>query len=374
MTGEDGAAAKRLATAVADTYSRSAAGGYLYLVGWGALAYAARLHENHLHAAIGVAVVFLAIAVSRQRMRPPQATSAARAWLNRYTGVVLASALLWGCVQAWMLLDEHVGTTEKNVSLIGTIAYATVFAHLYATSMRLACGGIAVMMLPTLTMLWSDSRMHAMAATLTLYALYLVVAVIRSHRDYERQLDLHEELSKQRDLYERLSCTDALTGLFNRRHFSATLDRLTRQAQRGSGTIVMLLVDVDHFKAINDRHGHLTGDAALKSIADAMKRCFSDLDALLARVGGEEFGILLTGVDLESARPLAERLRRTLADSTMVCEGESVTMTVSIGLGSYHAASHRDGDDFYRSVDAALYAAKSQGRNRTMVEARQVPL
>ncbi|MEO8012071.1 MAG: GGDEF domain-containing protein [Dokdonella sp.] len=360
-------AAQRLMMSVAETYSRSAVGGYLYLVGWGALSYAARLHENHVQLAIAVAVAFFAIAMLRQHMRPPQAVAATRSWLTRYTCVVLASGLLWGCMQAWMLLDERVGATVKNVSLIGTIAYATVFAHLYATSMRLAVGGIVMMILPTLAILWSDSRLHPMAATLTLYSMYLAVAVIRSHRDYQRQLDLHEELSKQRDLYAHLSRTDALTGLFNRRHFSAVLERLTQDAHHDSRQIALLLVDVDHFKAINDRHGHVIGDAALKSIADLMQQCFRVPGSILARVGGEEFAIVLQGMDQARVRTLAEQFRSTLAASPLACAGVPVWMTASMGIGYFDADTHLDEDGFYRAVDAALYVAKSEGRNRTMV-------
>ncbi len=358
-------AVPRLMLTVAETHSRSAAGGYLYLVGWGALTVAAGLNASHLHAVIAFAVLFLAIAWLRHRMSPPGDARATPGWMVRYICVVLSSALLWGIVQMWVLLDTHVEKDVKYVSLVGTIAYATVFSHLYATSLRLAGGGVALMMVPTLAILWGDPHLRVMAATLSLYTVYLFVAAIRSHRDYQRQLDLHEELSRQRDLYEHLSRTDPLTGLFNRRHFTAVLEQWTRSSTRDAQPVSLLLIDIDHFKSINDRHGHVAGDLTLKAIADLMQRTCGAPDRVLARVGGEEFAILMKGLDDANVRALAEQFQRTLAKPVVVIEGMQLIVSVSIGAGHFDAAQHDDEGDFFRVVDSALYVAKAEGRNRT---------
>jgi diguanylate cyclase (GGDEF)-like protein len=160
--------------------------------------------------------------------------------------------------------------------------------------------------------------------------------------------------------YAQLSRIDPLTGVANRRHFSERLEAL---AQAGDGSaFALLILDIDHFKRINDRHGHAVGDACLQAIAARMRAAFP-ASALLARLGGEEFGVLIedpAGPAVQSA----EAFRATLATTPLDCDGADVQLTVSIGVGVFEPRRHGDGDGFYRAVDRALYDAKERGRNR----------
>ena len=162
----------------------------------------------------------------------------------------------------------------------------------------------------------------------------------------------------------RLSRTDPLTGLANRRRFEEAFDEAwDRAARADGGPLSLLIVDADHFKRINDRHGHAAGDAVLRSLARALAASIHRPADLVARVGGEEFAVLLPATDAEGAARVAETIRRTASRLPAGAPGIPA-VTVSIGL-----ATGRPGvgaaADLYRRADAALYEAKATGRNRT---------
>jgi diguanylate cyclase (GGDEF)-like protein len=249
------------------------------------------------------------------------------------------------------------------VSLIATIGYATVFANIYSTVRRLAVVGVCVLFVPVLVVLWSQPADRALAAAMSFYSIYLAGALVRSHAEYRRRLRLDLALREQRDLYEHLSRTDALTGVYNRRHFTARLDQLAQRAQMGGAGFTLLILDIDHFKQVNDRYGHVVGDACLKALADRLQRAFAPYPALLARLGGEEFGVLFEGSEA-AAFSAAEGLRHDLVMRPLECDGQRITVTASMGLGAFDPIAHGDGDGLYRAVDLALYEAKGLGRNR----------
>jgi two-component system, sensor histidine kinase LadS len=157
---------------------------------------------------------------------------------------------------------------------------------------------------------------------------------------------------------------DALTGVYNRRGFLEHARPLFDAATRAATPVGVLMVDIDHFKALNDRHGHEAGDQALIAVARRLSTVARETD-VLARWGGEEFLLLLPGTTATEAARLAERLRIVLADTPVdIGNGESVRLTASIGVGC--ASSCDSLDALIRQADAALYAAKDGGRNRVV--------
>lgn len=167
---------------------------------------------------------------------------------------------------------------------------------------------------------------------------------------------------KQRDL-ERLTRQDGLTGLFNRNTFvELTRQELDRAQRQGSATAILLL-DLDHFKLINDTWGHPAGDAVLRNVALVASATVRSTD-LVGRLGGEEFIILLPGTSLDAARKLAEKLRVRLQASPTPWESSAISATVSIGLAGTSASEKRSFDVLYNEADKALYIAKLRGRNR----------
>jgi len=157
---------------------------------------------------------------------------------------------------------------------------------------------------------------------------------------------------------ERLALSDPLTGLANRRAFHAEAERELARMRRGHATCAVLMVDIDHFKKINDRHGHDAGDAALCRFA-AVARQTLRADDLAARIGGEEFAVLLCDVDAEAALAVAQKLRLALAGDQAP---DSAAFTVSIGVAAATLASTVNG--LLVEADSALYRAKAGGRNR----------
>lgn len=360
----------RLAQVVHDSYERSKLAGFLYLFGWAVVAWLAGAQQFAPLPTLAMAMVFLVLGVLRLAMRPPPAEDAAanRRWLRRYALVLPLAPLAWSGVQGWMLLDPRFGAEVRMVSLIATIGYATVFVNVYTTVRSFAVVGATALFLPTLVILWLDQDQRALAVAMTFYAVYLVGALLRTHVEYRRRLDLDIALREQRDLYEGLSRTDPLTGVCNRRHFSERLDALATRAREGGPGFCLLILDVDHFKHVNDRYGHAVGDACLQALADRLQQVFTPPLCLLARLGGEEFGVLMeTGED--EARRAAERLRASLVASPLVLDGRPMLVTASIGLGRFDPDRHGDADGLYRAVDSALYAAKDAGRDRIAADA-----
>ncbi|WP_426168084.1 CHASE domain-containing protein [Pseudoduganella sp. R-31] len=180
--------------------------------------------------------------------------------------------------------------------------------------------------------------------------------VIVSTIDITERKRLNEELLQ-------LATTDFLTGLPNRREFMTRLEDEQARLQRDvGGRAAVLMLDIDYFKDINDAHGHDWGDAVLRHLAGLMRDSQRKID-MLGRVGGEEFAILLPGADLEAARAFAERLRQRIAETPMGRNGNSIAITVSIGIASM-APADRSGDAALVRADHALYRAKRAGRNR----------
>lgn len=356
----------RLQQVVADTWQLSKVGGFLYLFGWAVIAWLGGVPGFAPVAGLAIGAGFLAMALLRVAMRPPAGDddAAARRWLRGYAVVLPLASVLWAGVQAWVLLDPRFDQDTRMVSLVATIGYATVFANVYSTVRRLAVIGVCVLFLPMLAVLWSQPEARALAVAMSFYAMYLAGALVRSHAEYRRRLRLDEALREQRDLYEHLSRTDSLTGLYNRRHFTAHLAHAAERALRGGAGFSLVVLDIDHFKHVNDRHGHAAGDACLQALAQRLQAAFPGPGCLLARLGGEEFGVLCEGGHAQ-ALVRAESLRRDLALSPLDCgPGGRLPVTVSIGIGAFVPAAHGDAEGLFRAVDLALYAAKDEGRNR----------
>ena len=165
-----------------------------------------------------------------------------------------------------------------------------------------------------------------------------------------------------------LSSRDALTGLANRRQFELALAReIDRVARAGEPALVMM-VDIDHFKRVNDVHGHPAGDLVLKTVADALQDCIRPMDTL-ARFGGEEFAMILPNCPPAFGQAVAERVRSHVQSrSVLLASGEAVAVTVSIG-GAYAPQWVRSSAPLWiERADQQLYRAKHEGRNRACLE------
>jgi diguanylate cyclase (GGDEF)-like protein len=169
-----------------------------------------------------------------------------------------------------------------------------------------------------------------------------------------RRLKLYKDI-------ETLAITDGLTGVYTRRYFIERFDEEIKRSLLRKSSFSFLMVDADHFKMINDRHGHLAGDQVLKEISNIIQENVRAID-IVGRFGGEEFCVVLPDTDLEGARVVAERIRKSAEKREIKAYDSALRVTLSIGLAVYPS----DGkllEELMDKADWALYRAKSQGRN-----------
>ncbi len=168
--------------------------------------------------------------------------------------------------------------------------------------------------------------------------------------------------SYQKDI-EKMATIDKLTGLYNRQAFDMLFDALVLDLRRIPGDLSLLLLDIDHFKRINDEHGHLAGDAVLKHIAVLIRTRLRETD-IKCRWGGEEFLLLLKGCDLQRATKMADDLRQEIMNNPLQLGEKVLAVTVSIGVSGFSTGDDRDA--LIDKADTALYVAKSNGRNQVV--------
>jgi diguanylate cyclase (GGDEF)-like protein len=181
----------------------------------------------------------------------------------------------------------------------------------------------------------------------------------------QKQL-LEQELREVNARLERLASVDELTGLLNRRALEAALRRDLALADRERKALSILLLDIDHFKKVNDTWGHQTGDAVLTMVGTTLTQSLRGSD-VAGRYGGEEFMCLLPATDVAGAKVVAERLRAAFLDRSVPTRDSSIGITVSIGSASVCGPGCRDAlEVIVRRADECLYRAKAEGRNRVV--------
>jgi diguanylate cyclase (GGDEF)-like protein len=178
-----------------------------------------------------------------------------------------------------------------------------------------------------------------------------------------RELRLRQRAERE---LAQLAATDALTGVANRRMLDQSLRHEWFRAQRSGKSLSLLMIDADHFKAFNDRHGHQAGDQALRELARVITANVRRPADLVARYGGEEFSVILAETDSVGAQQIAEHVRAAVEQLPRM-EGDEMPMTVSIGISTWTVASEISLEQLLFAADRALYQAKEGGRNRVVL-------
>lgn len=191
------------------------------------------------------------------------------------------------------------------------------------------------------------------AAATTIAMCLLTLFLVRS------ELARHHEHNKS---LSRIAYRDELTGIDNRRAFMESGRRELVRSDRSGRPVLLMMMDVDHFKAINDKHGHATGDEVLVQLAECLRRELREYD-LVARIGGEEFAVMIAEMSLDQGKFTAERLRKAVEKLHSLVGGKIPAITTSIGLAEYESG-REDLDGLMSRADRALYKAKHSGRNR----------
>ncbi len=166
------------------------------------------------------------------------------------------------------------------------------------------------------------------------------------------------------DNMKKLTLSDPLTGVYNRRYIIEKLPVDLLNVRLLSKDLSVIMVDIDHFKADNDTYGHLAGDQALKKVAETVSGCIRRSSDWIARYGGEEFVICMPGAGLEIAKTMAELMRKSVEQSSILYDGMEFCVTASFGVQNIKSTESDSVDDLLKHVDEKLYLAKENGRNR----------
>ena len=259
------------------------------------------------------------------------------------TSVIMALFMLLGAWELWR------NRSEVLPSRMPAIAVYVSFAVLVAA--RTALLHLAPFPIGALPI--SPAWLAGFGLIAFVHALFLAGFILSMTRE------------RQEEEQRKFALSDPLTGLLNRRAFLDQAKRASRRRWGGRDRVAMLVLDLDHFKSINDRFGHETGDQVLQNFADVARGATRPGD-LLYRMGGEEFCFVLPGATVAEANIIAEGIRISFADSSIERGQRRVTATVSIGIAATEQASS-DPELLLAAGDSALYRAKAAGRNRTVV-------
>lgn len=195
-----------------------------------------------------------------------------------------------------------------------------------------------------------------------LVSLFLILPIIRTQLQEEHKLRaMTLSLSQRSETLEIAALTDALTGTQNRRFFDDALREYLAEFAKIDKPIGLLVLDIDHFKLVNDTHGHDVGDLVLQAVANALKDMTRYHD-VVARLGGEEFAIVTPNLDEEKLAMLAERIRKDIHGLAIVANNARIRVTISIGMAVWDGKE--SAAQFYSRADKQLYNAKRTGRNR----------
>ena len=199
-------------------------------------------------------------------------------------------------------------------------------------------------------------------ATALVFGIFFIYPLIRQQVREEGKLRaMTKTLSARSETLEQAALTDALTGMQNRRYFDDALREYLEEFRRIGRPVGLMILDLDHFKQINDTHGHDVGDDVLRAVANCLKDMTRYHD-VVARLGGEEFAVVTPNMDADMLVKFAERIRKAVAGMSIVSGNIRLKVTTSVGLAVWD--NRETAEQFYRRADRQLYEAKRQGRNR----------
>lgn len=183
---------------------------------------------------------------------------------------------------------------------------------------------------------------------------------------FKYSLEFADYQKVQNQKYQHANC-DSVTKLYNRRFFTDIISKEFSYSKRTKNPLSLLMVDIDHFKKINDLHGHLVGDQILAKVGDLIKNSVRH-ENIACRYGGEEFAIILRSTGPLAAEQVAERIRKSIEESAMVSGTISINITVSIGIATYDHSNFQTFEELVKFADELLYESKLNGRNRTTLK------
>ena len=280
---------------------------------------------------------------------------------------VLASATHWSAMTIWSLRAPELQPIRIAMMLVVTgMAGSGTFAVAFITALRIFFPLILLVPAATILILSGHPVEWTWGALSLAFLVYVLPSAYRRQQDYRAAVGTTLLLEERTRELEQISFTDTVTGLKNRNYFDTHLELEWHRAHRLQYPLSLLLVDLDRFKFINDTYGHPAGDACLAAMGAHLLRDRHRAGDILARIGGDEFAILLINCDAAAAELIAASVCQGMRELELVEQGQPLRVTASIGIATETPAAPElvDIKAFISCADSALYAAKAQGRDQ----------
>jgi diguanylate cyclase (GGDEF)-like protein len=346
-----------------DIDERSINGIYVYLATWLLVGGATGFYQQNLVFFWVTAIVFFLLGLIRLAVHlhysKHQSTNNAtrKTWLFFN---VLCPAGIYSVLFSLSIVEPSFEPIFTYL-LMAIFALVSTGAVIFAPMKKLSVAFLtALTPLPFICAVFLSGERLVEGLMLLLYSTYMFAQAIKLNREYLHNL-------KQRYKLNKLNLQDSLTGISNRRRFDEAFESAWKSALRSKSLLSLILIDIDYFKTVNDQYGHSAGDEVIKSIAQVIQSiCQRDTD-VVARLGGEEYAVLLSNYQIEKLGDFAEKIRQSI-QSTETQSGENkIRVTASLGVTHTTAELNKSTKELFNIADKNLYAAKEQGRNRVII-------
>jgi diguanylate cyclase (GGDEF)-like protein len=354
-----------------DIAGRSFTGSYIYLIVWLAIMLPNRLYVAAPAECLWLTLTFSVLAFVRIVLIKKFDTIYSNnplVWKVVFFPVVVLTSLAWGVFCAMSLVLP----AFQPISLVTIICTAGMTGGGGASlspNRALTLALITSFLLPGIVamLFFSSTADLSLGIVFFFYWLGMYSVTKTQHLEYWMALKGTFVVRQYAAELQKLSVLDGLTGLKNRAYFDDTLRKELKNARRLQSCLILLLIDIDHFKNVNDRYGHLVGDECLRLLSSCLSRVIRRETDTVARFGGEEFAVILPGLSVEQGVVLAEKIRVGVGALEYVSPEERVRFTVSIGISSATLTPDETEATFVDGADKALYQAKANGRNQLSV-------
>ncbi|REL36697.1 GGDEF domain-containing protein [Thalassotalea euphylliae] len=348
-----------------DIERRSLNGCYIYFLGWLAIGIGTDFYREQTEWFYGIAGALFLLGAFRiifYFSSKSLKQYSHKVWWLLLRASVLLPCLIFSSVFALSMLQPkfeplfiYIFMTIFALVSSGTVTYS-LDKSLYTS--YLASNTV----IPIITVvLMSDSVVAQLeVGMLFFYSIYMLFQGRQLNKEYLEKLT-------QKQTLKELSIKDALTGIYNRRHFDQYLAHAWDANMRRQTTLSIVIVDIDYFKKVNDQYGHPAGDETIKHIASVMKSTFQRDTDIVARIGGEEFAVIVTDTEQTDVFSLVETLREEISSSTIYFNQHDFSVTVSAGIYSLVPNQQSSASGLMSGADKALYQAKANGRNCTVI-------
>jgi diguanylate cyclase (GGDEF)-like protein len=358
--------------ALYDLTMRAKAGMVMYLAIWIAIVWAYNIHEKSPTFFYANGGILLSLAVVRliHLFKTKQCTEDNAEHLYQIlVYILLCTALHWGLMTAWVLLDDNF-IEARTVIMIVLPTFAIGGASTLSISHEVRTLYPTFMFMPTIcALLYTIDRDNFLLAGLIIVAFaYVFVISGLVYRNYWSAITNNLIAEERAAAMEQLSITDQLTQLKNRMFFDSEFEKEWKRSIRLKAPLSILMIDLDYFKKLNDTFGHIFGDEVLKHASAAIANEIKRPTDCVARYGGEEFVAMLPNTNLDGAKVIAERIRKTIESLPLEHNSRPVSLTCSIGGATIIPQPGGDRSDLVKRADSALYQAKDGGRNRYLAD------